>query len=265
MYSKTILAPRPKKNPWNTMEKIKNFRDTEIKNLIKDYQESKDQKGKQEILDIICKSHLDLISSYAQEMQNRYNECSREEVQNLMQEGFIGLIKAVQKFDLSKKSKWITYASWQIKGAMHHYLRDKIYTVKRPTKFYDISREISKENADSVDEKDIASYRKYMKQFGSMYSFNQSYDENSEGEASIEERSTGANYNIRLEDIDDVENKILIEEAFKLLSDEEKQILIDINVNGETKTAVHQKFGYSVSKLNKILNKIAEKVTKNLS
>jgi RNA polymerase sigma-B factor len=264
MYSKTILAPRPQKNPWNTMGKIEKFTDSEIKKLIEKYQNLKNPNEKQKILDMICRSHLDLISSYAQEMQDRYHECSVEEIQNLMQEGFIGLIKAVQKFDLSKKSKWITYASWQIKGGMHHYLRDRIYTVKRPTKFYKISRELSKENADSIDKKDIASYQEYMKKFANMHSFNHSYSDDEGEEIPVEERSLGSNYNIRLEDVEDVDNKILIEEAFKLLTDEEKEILIDINIKGETKTATHQKFGYSVSKLNKILDNITEKVTKKL-
>ena len=76
---------------------------------IKNWQVKKDQKS----LNKIVSSHLRLVISIANKFKN-YGLPINE----LVQEGNIGLMQAVEKFDLDKDVRFSTYSSWWIKAAM---------------------------------------------------------------------------------------------------------------------------------------------------
>ena len=50
--------------------------------------------------------------------------------EDLFQVGSIGLMKAIDFYDLSKNTKFKTYATYFIKGEIKHYLRDKASFIK---------------------------------------------------------------------------------------------------------------------------------------
>ena len=62
-------------------------------------------------------SHLRLVISIANKFKN-YGLPINE----LVQEGNIGLMQAVEKFDLDKDVRFSTYSSWWIKAAMHSFI-----------------------------------------------------------------------------------------------------------------------------------------------
>jgi RNA polymerase primary sigma factor len=55
-------------------------------------------------------------------------------LQDLIEEGNIGLIQAAKRFDVSKNVKFITYAVWWIKQAIMHSLAEQSGAVKLPVK-----------------------------------------------------------------------------------------------------------------------------------
>jgi RNA polymerase primary sigma factor len=70
---------------------------------------------------------------YVVTVANRYRGCGLS-LQDLIEEGNIGLIQAAKRFDPSRQVKFITYAVWWIRQAIMHSLAEQSGTVKLPVK-----------------------------------------------------------------------------------------------------------------------------------
>lgn len=99
-----------------------------------------DQSAKNELVE----ANLRLVVSLAR----HYQGCGLS-YQDLIQEGNIGLIKAAEKFDVSKGFRFSTYASWWIKQALSRAIADQSRTIRIPVhmteninKFKKIEREL---------------------------------------------------------------------------------------------------------------------------
>jgi len=54
--------------------------------------------------------------------------------EDLVQVGSLGLMKAIDSYNIDKNTKFTTYASYFIRGELMHYLRDKVAMIKTPRK-----------------------------------------------------------------------------------------------------------------------------------
>lgn len=70
------------------------------------------------------RDHLVLLHAPLVEYCARNFMASGEPLEDLVQEGYIGLVKAVDRFDPDKGIKFSTYACHLITGEVRHYLRD---------------------------------------------------------------------------------------------------------------------------------------------
>jgi RNA polymerase sporulation-specific sigma factor len=95
-------------------KKEAHFTDKEVKELI-----ARSQEGDQEARDRIVNRNTRLVWSVVQRFMNRGYEAD-----DLFQIGCIGLIKSVDKFDLSYDVKFSTYAVPMIIGEIQRFLRD---------------------------------------------------------------------------------------------------------------------------------------------
>ncbi len=76
----------------------------------------------------IVKQMIPVVSKIARTIARR----SDDPVEDMTQAGFIGLLKAIDKFSYQKNDNFRVFAGYYIIGEMKHYLRDKLSAIRIP-------------------------------------------------------------------------------------------------------------------------------------
>jgi RNA polymerase primary sigma factor len=95
------------------------------------------EKGDQEARDQMIKSNLRLVVSIAKRYQGRGLSFL-----DLIQEGMLGLIRGVEKFDWRRGFKFSTYGTWWIRQAIGRAIHNHSRTIRLPAHLLDRERKI---------------------------------------------------------------------------------------------------------------------------
>ncbi len=104
--------------------------------LLAKYKKTQDKK----IRDEIVEQNFNLVKKIAHGLARR----STDPVDDLVQIGSIGLIKAIDYFNPEAGAKFTTYATHLITGEIRHYLRDKTSMIRAPRELQELSFRINK-------------------------------------------------------------------------------------------------------------------------
>jgi len=115
--------------------------------LILSYRENPSSEKEEEIFRRFSRLILKIVSKY------KYRD-----KEDLYQVGWIGLMKAVKRFDPSKRTKFSSYAYTLIDGEIKHFLRDKGELIRRPAWIKELVSRIMRilEQGDNISVTELA-------------------------------------------------------------------------------------------------------------
>lgn len=245
--------------------KLKVFTENEMKELFKKYKETNDK----EIKDKLVEGNLRLVLSILKKFQNRIDN-----LDDLFQIGVVGLIKAVENYDLSYNTKFSTYGVLMIVGEIKRYLRDNnsirisrsikdtAYKVLKFKEDYILDHSfepsieiISKEL--NIPEEDIILSLEATK--GVISIFEPIYDDGGE---TIYLFDQIANPN---DNVNKWNDKILLEETLSKLKEKERYIFLERYIKGKTQVEISEELNISQAQVSRIESnavKYVKKLTK---
>ncbi len=242
------------------------------------YQERKDRvrqlfeqlrdTGDSAVRDELISLHLDLVQYLSRRFLSR-----GEPAEDLMQVGFIGLIKAIDRFDLERGVDFTTYATPTVVGELKRYFRDKGRTIRIPRRLQARDADLSQaveilsqrlQRAPTVNE--IAEYLGLAldevvevleaSQASSYLSLDGS------AKSGSDELGISLMESLGLEDSEllATENRAAVSDLLSRLSERERVVVYMRFFEGMTQMEIAARLGISQMHVSRLLNKILEKL-----
>ena len=214
--------------------------------------------------DELINGNLKLVLSIIQRFANK-----TDNMDDLFQIGCVGLIKAIDNFDLSYGVKFSTYSVPMILGEVKRFLRDNNQIrVSRGIK--DIAYKVLKMRDEANKSGKEISDEEIAKKLGiSLFDVVNAIDSLKDPVSMFEPIYSDGGDTIylcdQLEDSksrQDLDMKIAINNAFKELKDREKHIISDRFIMGKTQTEISSELGISQAQVSRIEKNALDKIKK---
>ena len=111
----------------------------EVREIFTAYQAAGDEQERAKHRERLVSQHIGLVEFLARRFRNR-----GEPVEDLIQVGTIGLLKAIDRFDLDREVEFSTYATPTIVGELKRHFRDKGWAVRVPRRLQELHLELTK-------------------------------------------------------------------------------------------------------------------------
>lgn len=189
--------------------------------------------------------------------------------EDLIQVGYIGLIKAVDNFDPDRGIKFITYATHCIMGEIRHFIRDKSDSIKKPRWLKRLSREMAAF---------VETFLQNEKRLPSIEEIASALNIEGDGIIEILKSKNLVNLNdfqdgtsetlmlnrIRSKQLEDfklpIEDRIVLEQAVESLRKLEKRVIHLFFYKDLTQTQIAFNLGLSQKKVSRMLKKSLDKL-----
>lgn len=203
------------------------------------YHSTADEHQKERAKTLVVTQMYPVVKNIARTIARR----DYDPVEDLCQAGFVGLLKAIDKYDKTKNDNFRVYAGYFIIGEIKHYLRDKLHTIRVPRYIHELSirinnftKNLTLEEVQSLTSDEVATaldvspkavdYAILAERRRSTISLDEVYNTD-DGSLSYEEILSDNSYE---EKTDYEDARIIFEEVIKKLPPEEK-VLIDMYYN----------------------------------
>ena len=115
------------------------FNKQDIDYWIKEYKNSKNEHIKEQLRKFIVIACTPLVKKISHGLARR----NTDPIEDLIQVGSVGLLKAIDNYDLTQGSSFKTYATYLITGEIRHYLRDKSSMIRAPRELQELSYRVN--------------------------------------------------------------------------------------------------------------------------
>lgn len=231
--------------------------------LFRRYKEEGDVEAREKLV----MSHMNLVRFLANKFKNR-----GEPLDDLIQVGYLGLLKAIDRFDPSRGLEFTTYATPTIMGEIKRHFRDKGWSVRVPRRLQELSAKVNQatdvlttELRRSPKIEEIAEY------------LDASVDEvleameSSSAYSSVPLEGTGNNDNDDAPSVLDryatedsalnfTDDRLIIEEALKGFSPREREVIDLRFLQGMTQIEIAEQLGISQVQVSRLLRRTLKKI-----
>ncbi|QQY79772.1 RNA polymerase sigma-37 (RpsB/SigB) subunit [Keratinibaculum paraultunense] len=247
---------------------LKDIDNIDSKVLFKILKETKDPK----IREVLIERYLYIAEILAKKYTNRGIEYD-----DIYQVACVGLIYAIDRFDIDKGFEFSSFATPTIIGEIKKYFRDKGWTIKVPRRIQELSKKInnakvtlSQKLQRSPTVADIAKYLNCTEEevleameASKVYtpqSLDLTYDSNND------DKDVNLADLIGEEDIyfNKIENNDFLLRGMKKLNEMEKKILIDRYFNRRTQVAIAKDLNISQMTVSRVEKRVIEKLRKEM-
>ncbi len=111
----------------------------EVRELFRAYAEADTEEERVHLREQLVDQHIGLVEFLARRFRNR-----GEPLEDLVQVGTIGLLKAIDRFELDREVEFSTYATPTIVGELKRHFRDKGWAVRVPRRLQELHLELTK-------------------------------------------------------------------------------------------------------------------------
>ena len=225
------------------------------------------QQGDAEARDQLIVNHLNLVRFLASKFKNR-----GESLEDLVQVGTIGLIKAIDRFDPDRGLEFTTYATPTIMGEIKRHFRDKGWSVRVPRRLQELSSKVNQatdeltnqlQRSPSVEE--IAEFvgTSVDEVLEAMESSSAYSSVPLEGGGSSEDEESPSvidHYATEDADLAASDDRIVLEEAIQDFSPRERDVIHMRFVDGLTQVEIAEKLGVSQVQVSRLLRRTLRRI-----
>lgn len=225
------------------------------------------EKGDTDAREKLVMSHLNLVRFLANKFKNR-----GEPLDDLMQVGYLGLLKAIDGFDPSRGLEFTTYATPTILGEIKRHFRDKGWSVRVPRRLQELSAKVNQatdtltttlQRSPRIEE--IAEY------LGASVDDVLEAMESSSAYSSVPLEGTGSadsddapsiidRYATEDADLNLTDDRVLIEDALETLSPREREVIELRFREGMTQIEMAERLGISQVQVSRLLRRTLKKI-----
>lgn len=238
--------------------------------LILDYRRENDVKKKHVAYLNLIEESLKLVKKIVLGMYPLPSTISKDD---LIQVGAVGVLKAIETYEVEAKGSFKTYVSKVIKGKILHYLRDKASIVKTPREsLANLSKVKEAIDALSSDSNKIPSVEEVAQYVNlptdkvedimnielikNMISLDQNIYTSDGTETLLDRIQAEEDYNYE----ETYANKKIIEFAMNKLQKPDKSVIYMYYIDGETRKEIARRLNISATQVSRILKRALNKL-----
>lgn len=251
-----MMMEQAKNNSENTYELVSEW--------LKDYKTTDNKYKKAKAKTLIVSRMLPIIRKIARTIARR----SYDPIEDLVQAGSIGLLKAIDSYSNNVNDNFKIYAGYLIIGEIKHYLRDKLNTIRVPRHIQELSIRINNftktltlDELNELTNDDVAEALKVSSSVindvmqadrrKSIISLDDMYN-SSDDNLGYEEVITGSDYK-ETRDLEDM--KIILKDVIEKLPPESKKLVKMYYYEDMSQKEIAQKLNYTQMQISRRMKK----------
>lgn len=229
------------------------------------------EEGDMDAREKLVMSHLNLVRFIANKFKNR-----GESIDDLVQVGYLGLLKAIDRFDPARGLEFTTFATPTIMGEIKRHFRDKGWSVRVPRRLQELSAKVN-QATDTLTSQlqrsptiaEIAEYLdatvdEVLEAMESSSAYSSVSLEAPSGMEDDDAPSVIDRYATEDEELAFTDDRIIIEEALASFSPREREVIEMRFLQGMTQIEIAEKLGISQVQVSRLLRRTLKKIQEKI-